>query len=903
METSVKFAETSVDNSITNPNTVNALDNDTPFTFIEFLNNTNTTHTPSAYNELYIQYVRSWYNTKRLQTTTEEEFVQKQYVELLKELTITYSTDDERRFFQNINFDDPEDLEIVIPFYARKIKEIVLFYKDRRDKLKFVVERNKRKTTEFSIERAAKQTIIDYLFDSNTSTQLGIDINSVINNLQIDVEELVDVFGSYLDLSSPPADYGSDDRETFFTSNINEITTDILDINDSIRKQLFGNVFLKELGVAFTINVNLNYDPICQPSNPIGEYIKSKTINGVDPSAATELYKDLLEKYIGVDFYYIQKDTNGSVLSGKLLTASNPSGNLVNIRNASTATVPSDQLVALKKVGLFFNKGNTGILRFNSNSFTYTIDSDKVQNGETYVYPDPEVYGSSADPLVFNIDNTSNLKSISNSNATGDVISTPQDQSFYTYYSNEQVFESSNINQNGLFDKFTQLYNEGYCYDWKEDVYGNEYGIFKDQLGQYSHGKLSLENITGDNYFVKLLVFNGWLFSDFTPASSQAVFDMSGPYVGLNDVYMSGLSTNGGDFTPVSDQYYLNFRAFTPYQGIPSDYGLYPILDDQRVLLDAQVLDSNRTIVSTQTGSDLYNSVVEKYNLNGKLFVKNAITNIVSPLSTALSATFFKYPAAVKTEVYENVKGFELYYNTLVIYTDNYIVIDQVKYDTDGFESPTTNNVYLTGNSSLNKISNTFFLPKYNEVFFFVTSVSGNELDSFKPIIPTFYSYNINNSKLTKLYPTPNTSYSSVLDNFSFYSIRNTDFINTPVNIINIGSARLTYNSYNDIFSLVFVGKDPNNSPYVFDIKLKYQNPEITVDSTNVYDINSSEFVKVTNNLFNTYTYSNGYQYLVSLPSNGSPPTALASTSLDLTFNSINNTPVTANLSTGVLII
>ena len=41
--------------------------------------------------------------------------------------------------------------------------EIIIFYKDRRDKLKFVIDKNKRKTTNLSIELAIKENIIDYL--------------------------------------------------------------------------------------------------------------------------------------------------------------------------------------------------------------------------------------------------------------------------------------------------------------------------------------------------------------------------------------------------------------------------------------------------------------------------------------------------------------------------------------------------------------------------------------------------------------------------------------------------------------------------------------------------------------------------------------------------------------------
>jgi hypothetical protein len=907
METTVKFAYVNVDNSITNPNATNIKDLNTPFSFTDFLKYTNNLYTPTIYNELYIDYIKRWYNTKNEITVTEDEFIQKQYIELLKEITLTYTSDDERRYLQNVNFEDPEDLEIIIPFYARKIKEIVIFYKERRDKLKFVVERNKRKTTAFSIDRAAREIIIDYLFDSNTRSTLNIDIDTITDNMQIDVEELIDTFGSYLDLSSPPPSYGGALRQEFFTSNINEINADeLLSLSESLRKNLFNNVFLKELGVAFTINVNLNYDPICSPSNPIGDFIESKTVNGVQPDTKQKLYQQLLEKYIGVDFYYVKKNSAGEVLSGKLLTAANPSGNLVNIKNASTATVPSDQLLALKKLGLFFNEDNLGILRFNSSAFTYDVDPTVISAGETYVYPDPLIYGSNQKPVVFNIDNTAGVKNISTSFAYGDPNVEPKDQSFYSYYTNEQAFETDDINRNGLIDKFTQLYDQGYCYDWKEDVYGNEYGVFKDKLGQYLYGKLSLDDITGDSYFVKLLVFNGWLFSDFTPASSQAVYDMSGPYVGLNDVYMSGLSTNGGNFTPEVTPYYLNFRAFTPYQGIPSNYDLYPILDDTSVLINTQVLPEAQTVLSTITGTNIYRDVNQKFNLDGKMFVKDVTTNQVLPLSSALRNTFVKYPSAVRTEIYNNVSGFELYYNNLVIYTDSYLVIDKINYTENGFEPPKTYNVYVTGGQPLEKFSNTFFSPKTNEIFFFTTkvfSIAGDSINTnLKQIVPNFYSYDINKGKLVRLYPDNNTTSTELRSNYSFYDLTENegDLQYLSIGVVEVDSLRLSYNSYNDLFSVTFVGKDSNKSPYLFDYKFKYQNGVLSLEDANFYDISGNNVFKDNINFYQISMASFSYGNVNSIPSQNSP-NSIKTYPLPLTFYSLSATEVNVYTQDGYM--
>ena len=111
METSVIFSFSEIDYSITNPKATVTYDNGAPFTFIEFLKYTDNTYTPNVYDKFYQEYLKSWYATQNKTTVTESDFIATQYIDLLKQLTLTYTTKEEQRFLSNINFDDPEDLE------------------------------------------------------------------------------------------------------------------------------------------------------------------------------------------------------------------------------------------------------------------------------------------------------------------------------------------------------------------------------------------------------------------------------------------------------------------------------------------------------------------------------------------------------------------------------------------------------------------------------------------------------------------------------------------------------------------------------------------------------------------------------------------------------------------------
>ena len=39
----------------------------------------------------------------------------------------------EQRFLNNLDFTDPADLDVAIPFFTEKIRQVILFYKEKRD--------------------------------------------------------------------------------------------------------------------------------------------------------------------------------------------------------------------------------------------------------------------------------------------------------------------------------------------------------------------------------------------------------------------------------------------------------------------------------------------------------------------------------------------------------------------------------------------------------------------------------------------------------------------------------------------------------------------------------------------------------------------------------------------------
>ena len=155
------YTDILVFNSIVNNLDDEKFDLSKPFTFIEFLN-----YIKSLSNELenfknYEIYLERWNNLDTSKKNSFNSDIKTQYVNLFKELSLKFSNDEEKRYLQNIDFQNDENLTIAIPFYVKKIKEISLYYKEKRDIFSASLRDIKNKGTTVSIEDYIKSKIID----------------------------------------------------------------------------------------------------------------------------------------------------------------------------------------------------------------------------------------------------------------------------------------------------------------------------------------------------------------------------------------------------------------------------------------------------------------------------------------------------------------------------------------------------------------------------------------------------------------------------------------------------------------------------------------------------------------------------------------------------------------------
>ena len=118
-------------------------DQNKPYNLIEWIDKTGNDHgSPDQYLVSYNTYLKQWFSSKGIEDTNNNQTVIQTYRDLLKEVVLTYSTNEERRFLSNADLSNPHELDIVIPFFATRLKEIVTYLANKREEVKFQKVKN-----------------------------------------------------------------------------------------------------------------------------------------------------------------------------------------------------------------------------------------------------------------------------------------------------------------------------------------------------------------------------------------------------------------------------------------------------------------------------------------------------------------------------------------------------------------------------------------------------------------------------------------------------------------------------------------------------------------------------------------------------------------------------------------
>lgn len=832
-------------NSITNSDSSPSdyLDLDSPFDFFQFLKYTTVKLPSKEYNNLFVMYLKEWTIKNGLMIEDSDNVIKTNYLKLLQEITLNYFTIEEKRFVSNVDFDDEFDLDIIIPFYSRKIVEICDFYAKKREYVKFTTLKNSFKGTDNSINRCVYEAITDHLFVDDSR------VFSVISeNFDIEVEELYDLYQNYFDNDIDGSYEGTTEkRKELYTSNLNPFEIDIfLNIDLAVKKQLFEdlNIFLNSFKNNFKVNYDINaIDLNCKTGDKLFEFITNSKESATRKSI---LKSEILKKYIGTDYHYLSVgNTNTEFVSGVLFKADNPTANLLNRHFPSTATIEEEtELVSIRKIGILFAPEKNSILHFSVPENKMLIDRDKLEAGNVYIFPDPAIYTNAEgkhkydpnSPLIYIENYQQTIKDQSYGKSFGDIDNTIHTQDFHGYRPSVSVDDATKYGEPSLDSNFLKIFNEGSLYKFNSDINGNLFGLFKSTYNPPVVDisvTLSGYNTTTYTYYGGPIKYtNGFLPELVPPTSANWVYPniWASQYfynlmidAGIGRV-LNGISERGTDTYPASftNTYITSSIQFSEIDG--GDFSDGEIYTVDKNLYQKNIFFIREVLSSAQTVADVSDVDIENQGglylreATGKMYVKNTNGNII-PLSTALSSSYTKYNSEIKDELNYSVIDFNTYNNFIWIKTSNYLIFEKLVYSNGGYDISDVTENYQTYTQAATgyMISDPFIFENKNYVIFAAIELRNPDGYGFS-IVPHIYTVSKETLKIREVYP----PLQGVTDEEITNLYKNSTVVNRdweyylPVKIKKINSVVISYNTRNDKYVIVAVVEDQNQMGYIF---------------------------------------------------------------------------------------
>lgn len=769
-------------------------DSSKPFTFIEFITKAELGNNESVFLTNYKEYLTSWSTVKNKsgEIVKTDDLIKTQVISLLKTLTASFANQDEQKFLSSLNWDfsnltDPvakqeakNSIYSALPLFVSRIKEIALFYKDKRTEATFTVNRNKIRGTKKSIEKIIFDKILSFLFSTGSDT-----INYVQNYLNVTIDNYIDTYSEYFDI----------DRSENETSEYNDVDPTIyFELESVLADMLFnGDVYLREIPLIASLAIDLSQECVGDMLTLKNQLIASNTLGLITDSEKVDLRRQLYEKYIGTDFYYLYKDGDNYV-TDIFIKAENPTNNLLNQQTIDTPYTVSKQLKLLKNIGLFFKPDKLSILRIDTSNFSYSIDADKVEEGKLYIFPDPKLYGNvsfnrqAEYPFIIEYSYDNYIKTVNFGKAAGDPLVTSDAQALFAYYSREQDINKINRN-NVITTEFSDLYNRGFIAQVKVDFYGNKFALFKDKTDK----------------FTKTWQFNP-NHPDIISASSDSV---------------SEIKTSDG--------------FIKHYYNVSSDY--------QTLLVEP--------ITINQPDKELTRDDIRK--IPGKIYVYNSQLQSTRELYEVipwLNPTDERY-----SNILDNLVSFDIIENILILKAidssgKTYYLFDGISFDesTGTFErtfsqkepiifdgvaekypafndksfSSFNTTFYLTNGNIYNKVSEVIYAEALHKCYFvsmtldMVTSTSGL---TYPIICPEIYEINLKtlSSKRYFFYKTDGQNTQQI----ESFSIPDTLFNAGTVIGYKVSTPSLAFSEDTLTFMLVYAAYDISNCLYIFKHHLK----------------------------------------------------------------------------------
>ncbi len=541
--------------SITNPDVKreDARDKFEPYTFLQFIKFVSEDYLPETLNTFYSNYVNEWNIQTESQSTDNTEIIIDRYRDFLKDITLNFSTNAEKKFLTQLNFDDKYDVQTAMSFYSSKIRSIILYYKKKRDLLYYSVTKTKVKGSNLGAKQAIKDVVLDFL-ENRSTAGIDYDIDVIKDNLSVSITEYFDNYSQYFNREPDVEDYGA-------------------------------NFKAYEPGT-IPAGMNLFLTPEKEIVDRVFALVRLDIRELKETDKLFNSKKHQTEKFMGTDFYYLSTDRNGTPDIGVLFSADKPYANFLNQEYPSTASVFSNDIISERDLG-YFRPTNTAIATIQGKRIDF-YQKETYPPGALYIFPDPNLFTNNDQVLTFIVDTSTSINNRSKGIAINQPNLTKESTGFIGYTS--EINQDRNLNTD-----LSYLYDQGYIDQSKKDIFGNIFGLIKDN--NYYRDNLKKET----KKQIKSLVLNGYqFFDDLYNEGFNFDYSISDSST-FSQTKRSGITSFTNGLTAVGDQtpqlplstYFIFGRFYTPYQELlePTNFLEVDYGRPETLVIDADVKD------------------------------------------------------------------------------------------------------------------------------------------------------------------------------------------------------------------------------------------------------------------------------------------------------------------------
>ena len=619
-----KILKSSILNTIEDTEIKN--DSSEPYEFIDFIKNIITDNLNNEFVvDAYNKYLIAWTTLKNQTSENFDEIRKQKYVDLLQNIQLNYLNQDELRILGNIDWDNDLEIEIAIPFFVEKIKDIIEKYiNKRRD-----VKNSKSNWATKGSQQFLRNFISQYIIDNYTKNE---------NTFQKYKQ-------TYQNLES-------------FQKNFNFNYEGLYDLNDyrSVEFDINPDSFLSS---------DSDYDLTSLSLTSFSDYTPDKS------KIISELKKDLYKKYISIDHSYY----NG--LSSYDVNSNTPFYDPYNYDGLYISKISkTDNLLRSEDIGYYF----TSKYSFTSNYFSPfgistsldlngllpKIDVYRGQNYKDYyswskynstiqgIYGKPvfnkhlkRFYGYQSRDL--NIDDSVGgvERYTDNIQLWGDFDNEK--------WSNEDVFDKYDnniLNRDSKNEYFFNLGDNESVYKYICDIYGNQYYLIKEintpKSSNVNDNIYMLTNTVGNN---DLLNINFKLLGQ-RPEIVSAMNAIKIDSFNGNDIVL------GFSLSKIIDDNRI-IDAIDDYNLIDLKY--YPLLSDRFDTEKSEIIDV-----------DSKKSIYENQYTQGKLYIRDVSNKCVKTIGSFLDDTF---------DIDNKLLNVDIVDDFIIITTNDKIITGKIQYD------------------------------------------------------------------------------------------------------------------------------------------------------------------------------------------------------------------------------